>query len=224
MLSPISTVALLVSIICRNQVCSPQADIVITSLNPVIRKPVLATYRLPLGKYRLLKAFPNVLIRLPTVAPPSCILLASASSSADCVTDASVIPSQSTTYPSTERRKKKGGGGKGGRKLTIKITETTPHARRPVAPLALPLNSQLRRPSRRKRPGRASLSSRSRRHPARLSRRRGGTSRRVARLALPQRGGSSSALARLRPRGRGGRLGRISTRGGWWCGSAEGGR
>lgn len=48
-------------------------------------------HRLLLGRYRLLNAFPNVLILLPTVAaPPSCMLLASASSSADCVTDASV--------------------------------------------------------------------------------------------------------------------------------------
>lgn len=48
------------------------------------------THRLLLGRYRLLNAFPNVLILLPTVAaPPSCMLLASASSSADWVTDAS---------------------------------------------------------------------------------------------------------------------------------------
>ena len=42
-----------------------------------------------LGKYLLLMVCPIMLIRLPIV--PSCILLASASSSADWVTEASVI-------------------------------------------------------------------------------------------------------------------------------------
>ena len=46
--------------------------------------------RLLLGKYRLLKAWLIVLILLPIV-PPSCMLLASASSRADCVTEASTM-------------------------------------------------------------------------------------------------------------------------------------
>jgi hypothetical protein len=74
-------------IIVATQGCPPQT---VHPSQSQLLTPSSASYRLPLGKYRLLNAFPNVLILLPTVAPPSCILLASASSSADCVTDASV--------------------------------------------------------------------------------------------------------------------------------------
>jgi len=77
--------------------------------------------RFVLGITLLRKAWLKLLILLPMV--PSFILLARASSSADCVTDASVQASASRA-------------GKGGGRLTIQVAEAASHARSPVASLA----------------------------------------------------------------------------------------
>lgn len=238
MLPPLSVVTPLTSIIPRFPGCQsprgttrkPQALNLDSHHPPCQYTP---SYRLTLGKYRLLNAFPNVLIRLPTVAAPSCILLASASSSADCVTDASNVstgqpasqPHAKTPYtspggkgfpskpPPPFSKKKKKKNWKGERwGLTIKIAETAPHTRRPVAPLAalpLPLAGQFGRPSggERSDPAAPAAAASHRPRPAAaaataalLSSYRRGAGRRVARLALPQLWRASSVVRDARTR------------------------
>ena len=85
------------------------------------------------GRYRLLIAWPRVLILLPIV--PSCMRLARASSRADCVTEASNQPqnqkrvSEPDIFPLRRRKRRK-------EDYTVKVTKAAPHTWSPIASLA----------------------------------------------------------------------------------------